>query len=362
LMAASLPACAQPVALTKPDRNDYSVSVFAKGLDQPWGMAVLPDGRLLVTEKKGDLRIISADGKLIQTLSGVPKVIARGQGGLLDVSIDPDFAANGFIYLSYSEGGTDNLVGTAVARAKLMANNLTELTVIWRQTPKVSGPNHWGSRLVWGKDGNLFITVGDRGNFRKLAQDLTTTIGKTIRIKPDGTIPTDNPFVGRSDAKPEIWSYGHRNMQGAFVHPDTGQLWTHEHGPQGGDELNLDQKGKNYGWPLTTYGKEYSGQYIAPETLDGTEPPLYQWTPSIAPSGMVYYTGPYAPLQGKVFIGSLRFRYLTMLSLEGTKVTKEERLLKDMNERVRDVEQALDGSLFVAFDSSDGQIVRLKPK
>lgn len=361
LGAAALSAAPTVINAQTADKP-YEARTFAKDLEQPWGMAFLPDGRLLVTEKAGQLKIISADGKLTQVVGGVPKVVDMGQGGLLDVSVAPDFAKNNLVYLSFSEADNTGKSGTAVARGKLEGNSLTGVTVIWRQSPKVSSPNHWGSRLAWGKDGNLFITTGDRAGFRDLAQNLSTTVGKVIRIRPDGTIPADNPFVGHADAKPEIWSYGHRNVQGAMVHPETGDLWTNEHGPQGGDEINITQAGKNYGWPTITYGKEYSGGAIGSTSKAGLEQPLHYWVPSIAPSGMVLYTGKHKAWQGKLFVGSLKFSYLNMITLSGNKVVAETRMLEEFEERIRDVAQGPDGALYVAFDNGDGQIMRVTPK
>ncbi|MFT4090310.1 MAG: PQQ-dependent sugar dehydrogenase [Asticcacaulis sp.] len=353
----ALPACAQNTG-GKP----YTTKVHAKGLEQPWGMAFLPDGRLLVTEKSGRLRIVSADGRMMQTIGGVPKVVDIGQGGLLDVVVDPAFTKNGFIYLSYSEADSTGKSGTAVARAKLEGHSLLGLKVIWQQTPKVNSPNHWGSRLAFAKDGNLFITTGDRASFRNLAQDLSTTVGKVVRIRPDGSIPADNPFAKQAGAKPEIWSYGHRNVQGAAIHPQTGQLWTNEHGPQGGDEINITQAGKNYGWPVITYGEEYGGGKIGVTQKAGLEQPLHYWVPSIAPSDMLFYIGKHKVWQNKLFIGSLKFQYLNMITLTNGKVTKQEKLLEEFNERVRAVAQGPDGALYVAFDSVDGRIIRVQPK
>jgi glucose/arabinose dehydrogenase len=352
-----------------------TVTTVAQGLDTPWGLAFLPDGRMLVTERIGQLRIVAADGSLSAPVTGVPAVLAEGQGGLLDVVLDPDFATTGLVYLSYAEPDAANpaLAGTAVARATLEGNALTGLTVIWRQTPKREGANHWGSRLVFApapagapQSHVLFITTGDRFEGMDQAQDLTTTIGKTLRIYPDGTIPADNPFVGRAAAKPEIWSYGHRNMQGAALDPRTGTLWTHEHGPQGGDELNPDLAGRNYGWPVITFGKNYlTGTDIKDGRTDapGMEQPVHKWVPSIAPSGMAFYTGSaYPQWSGSLFLGSLAHMRLVRLELDGTRVAKEEQLLGDLNERIRDVRQGPDGKLYLLTDSPEGRILRLDPK
>jgi len=359
----TVPACAQTASAPAETSTAYEAAVFASGIEQPWGMAFLPDGRLLVTEKAGGLKLVSVDGKTVQSIGGAPVVTDYGQGGLLDVAVDPDFKQNGLVYFSFSEDGAADTAGTAVARGRLDGLTITGLSVIWRQTPKVESPNHWGSRLAFSKDGHyLFIAVGDRANQRPLVQRLDTTIGKTLRIRPDGTIPDDNPFVKTPGAKPEIWSLGHRNQQGAFVHPETGDLWTNEHGPQGGDEINIVRPGANYGWPDVTYGEEYGGGTIGVKAKEGTVQPLHYWVPSIAPAGMVWYDGPYTVWQGKLFVASLKFRYLDMITLENGKVVKEEKLLTEFGERVRDVEKGPDGALYVAFDNPDGRIVRLIPK
>lgn len=357
------PACAQTASSPAPESNAFEASVFAEGIEQPWGMAFLPDGRLLVTEKAGGIKLISKDGKSLQSISGGPAVVDYGQGGLLGVAVDPKFSENGLVYFSFSEEGENDTAGTAVARGKFDGSAITGLQVIWRQTPKVESPNHWGSRIVFSKDGQyLFITVGDRANQRPLVQRLDTTIGKTLRIRPDGSIPEDNPFVNTAGARPEIWSLGHRNQQGAFVHPETGDLWTNEHGPQGGDEINIVKPGKNYGWPLITYGEEYGGGKIGQTAKEGLEQPLYYWTPSMAPGNMVFYNGPYKQWQGKVFVASLKFKYLGMITLENGKEVTEEKLLTNFKERIRDVVQGPDGALYAAFDNAEGRIVRVVPK
>lgn len=359
----TVPACAQTASAPAETSAAYEAEVFASSIEQPWGMAFLPDGRLLVTEKAGGLKLVSVDGKTVQRIGGAPVVTDYGQGGLLDVAVDPDFKQNGLVYFSFSEAGDAGTAGTAVARGRLDGLTITGLSVIWRQAPKVKSPNHWGARLAFSKDGQyLFIAVGDRANQRPLVQRLDTTIGKTLRIRPDGSVPDDNPFVKTPGAKPEIWSLGHRNQQGAFVHPQTGDLWTNEHGPQGGDEINIVRPGANYGWPDVTYGEEYGGGAIGVTAKEGTVAPLHYWTPSIAPAGMVWYDGPHKPWQGKVFVASLKFRYLDMITLENGKVLKEEKLLTEFGERVRDVEKGPDGALYVAFDNPDGRIVRLIPK
>ena len=334
----------------------------ATGLVHPWGLVFLPDGRMLVTERPGRLRIVDKDGKLSAPLSGVPDVYARGQGGLLDVALSPRFASDQLVYLSFSEPGEGG-AGTAVARGRLAGNGLEQVQVIWRQTPKVESPNHWGSRLEFGQDGTLFVTTGDRFRFRERVQDLGSTIGKIVRINADGSIPSDNPFVKREGARPEIWSYGHRNLQGAALDPASGQLWTLEHGARGGDELNRPQPGRNYGWPVITYGVDYSGVRIGEGTARaGMEQPVYYWDPVIAPSGAVFYTADaYPGWKGSLFVGSLSPGGLVRLALEGDQVRREERYLADIG-RVRDVVQGPDGLLYLLIDASNGSIQRLVPR
>ncbi len=339
---------------------------LARGLEHPWALAFLPDGRILVTERPGRLRIVSRDDATLSApLSGVPAVAARGQGGLLDVALDPAFATNRLVYLSYAEPADDGTAGTAVARGRLGDAGLENVTVIYRQRPKVQSAAHFGSRLVFGRDGTLFITQGDRQarEYRGRAQDLTQGIGKIIRINPDGSIPRDNPFVGRTDAQPEIWSYGHRNIQAAALHPETGQLWTVEHGARGGDELNFPRAGRNYGWPVITYGRDYSGIRIGEGTArDGMEQPVYYWDPVIAPSGAAFYTGDVYPgWRGSLLIGGLASQALVRLVIANGRVTLEERYLGELNERIRDVQQGPDGYLYLVTDADDGRILRVVP-
>ncbi len=339
------------------------VTAVAEGLQNPWGLAFLPDGRMLVTERPGRLRFVDGQGKVSEPLTGVPAVLAQGQGGLLDVAISPSFATDRLVYLSYSEAGEGG-AGTAVARGKLGERGLEDVRVIWRQTPKVSSGNHWGSRLVFREDGTLFITTGDRANQRPKVQDLSTTVGKVVRINPDGSIPKDNPFVGRQGARPEIWSYGHRNLQGAALHPESGELWTLEHGARGGDELNHPQAGKNYGWPVISYGREYTGLKIGEgnTAMAGMEQPVYYWDPVIAPSGAEFYTGTVFPdWQGDLFVGSLSPGALVRLELNGYKVTGETRYLANLNERIRHVRQGADGYLYLLTDSPRGRVLRVEP-
>jgi glucose/arabinose dehydrogenase len=326
-------------------------------------VAFLPDGRALVTERPGRVRIVGADGKLGVPLEGVPAVSATGQGGLLDVQLDPDFAKNRFVYLSYAEpreGGN----GTAVARGTLTERGLEGVQVIFRQDVTINGRHHFGSRLVFDRQGKLFVTLGDRNSERARAQTLDSHIGKVVRIERDGKVPADNPFVGRADAKPEIWSYGHRNVQGAALHPVTGELWTNEHGPRGGDELNRTLAGLNYGWPKVTFGVEYSGKTISESaTAPGIEPPVHYWVPSIATSGMLFYTGSKFPKwSGNAFVGGLASQQLSRLEMDGNRVVREEVLLKGvLNQRVRDVEQGPDGFIYLLTDEDNGKLLRLEP-
>jgi glucose/arabinose dehydrogenase len=332
----------------------------ARGLEHPWALEFLPDGRILVTERPGRVRIVDRSGMVSAPLGGVPAVAASGQGGLLDIALDPGFAENRLIYLSYAEPGEGG-AGTSVARGKLGEGRLENLEVIYRQQPKVDGGNHFGSRLAFTRDGKLFVTQGERYAYRDKAQDLSTLFGKVVRINPDGSVPRDNPFAGRRGTRPEIWSYGHRNVQAAAIHPETGQLWTVEHGARGGDELNHPEAGKNYGWPVITYGRDYSGMKIGEGTAkSGMEQPVYYWDPVIAPSGMLFYTGDaYPGWKGSVLIGSLRGA-LVRLELRDGRVVKEERYRDgDLGERIRDVKQGPDGVVYVVTDEDDGQVLKV---
>ena len=335
------------------------VETVARGLDRPWALAFLPDGRMLVTEKRGRLRIVTKDGAISEPVAGVPDVIANGQGGLLDVALDPAFAANGLVYLTYSEPGKGG-AGTAVARGKLNDLRLENVEVIFRQKPKVSGGNHFGSRLAFSPDGKLFVTLGERFSFDP-AQDLANDLGKIVRINPDGSIPADNPFVGQEGKLPEIWSYGHRNPQGAAIHPVTGRLWEAEFGPFGGDELNIPEAGKNYGWPVVSWGKHYDGTDIP----DPTEHPefadaIYHWNPVISPSGMTFYTADTIPgWKDNLILSGLSSESITRLELDGEKVVGEERL--PMGSRIRDVAQGPDGALYALTDADNGRILKLTP-
>ncbi len=365
VMALATHAVAQAPRSPTPSTVDGPITTVevARGLDHPWGLAFLPDGRMLVTERSGALLLLDRDGKSRRTVTGTPKVAAGGQGGLLDVALSPAFERDRFVYLSFSEAG-DGGAGTAVARGVLDDARLDNLEVIWRQVPKISGSrNHWGSRLVFARDGTLFVTTGDRYIGRQYVQDLGTTVGKVVRINPDGSIPKDNPFVGRTGARSEIWSYGHRNVQGAALDPATGQLWTVEHGARGGDELNHPEAGKNYGWPVITYGVDYSGVKIGEGTARaGMEQPVYYWDPVIAPSGAAFNTGDrYPGWRGNLFVGSLTPGALVRLVLDKGQVVSETRYLPDVG-RVRDVVQGPDGYLYLLTDADDGRLLRVVPR
>jgi glucose/arabinose dehydrogenase len=368
LLACSLalvpPAQARDAAVkASTQQGTVRLVTVAEGLERPWGIAFLPDGRALVTERPGRLRIVGTDGKLSEPLGGVPAVDAIKQGGLLDVALDPEFAATRLVYLSYTEKREDGN-GTTVARGRLGERGLEDVQVIFRQRPAVSGGHHFGSRLVFARDGRLFVTLGDRFSERARAQTLDSHLGKVVRIERDGKIPADNPFLGRPGALPEIWSYGHRNVQGAALHPGSGELWTNEHGPKGGDELNRDLPGRNYGWPTVTYGVEYSGEKISDSpTAPGIEPPVHYWVPSIATSGLLFYTGTRFPQwRGSAFVGGLANKQLVRLEMDGTRVVREERLLEGVvNERVRDVEQGPDGSIYLLTDEINGRLLRVEP-
>lgn len=370
VVVAAVVACqnapAQAAAQRSPQpraRDDIvTVETVARGLEHPWGLALLPDGRFLVTERPGRLRIVSPDGRLSGPLGGVPLVQASGQGGLLDVTLDPRFAENHTVFISFSEPGAGGVAGTAVARARLTDTALQDVRVIYRQEPKVRGSGHFGSRIVFGGDGTLFVTQGDRQGYAQRAQDLGQGIGKIVRIHVDGTIPRDNPFVGQGGARPEIWSYGHRNVQAAALHPETGELWTVEHGARGGDEVNRPAAGKNYGWPVITYGRDYSGAKIGEGVAkEGMEQPLYYWDPVIAPSGMIFYTGNAFPgWKGSALIGGLASEVLVRLTFDNGAVASEERY--NMDERIRDVQQGADGLIYLVTDSGSGRILRVRPR
>jgi len=358
LIAIPDPVRAQDRIVRAPS-GQVRVETIARGLVHPWGLAFLPDGQMLVTERPGRLRLVSRDGGVSAPLAGVPRVFARGQGGLLDVALAPDFASSRWVYLAYAEPGSGG-GGTAVARGRLGPAGLHDVQVIFRQVPKVDGANHFGSRLVFSRDGRLFVTLGDRFKFTP-AQDFASHLGKIVRINPDGTVPTDNPFARAQGALPEIWSYGHRNVQGATLHPTTGVLWVHEMGPRGGDELNVPQAGRNYGWPLVSWGRHYDERAIpSPASRPDLAGSLRQWTPVIAPSGMAFYTGSLFPAwRGSLLIGGLVARGVVRLTVQGQQVTGEERIA--LGQRVRDVRQGPDGAVYVLTDEASGEILRLTP-
>jgi glucose/arabinose dehydrogenase len=334
-----------------------------EGLEYPWGLAFLPDGRILVTERPGRLRIVGKDGKLApQAVAGLPQVAVHGQGGLLDVALHPRFTQNDLVYLSYAARGEGG-ISTEVARGRLSANRLENVEVIFRQQPKSSSGRHFGSRLVFDREGYLYITLGDRGEMER-AQKADDHAGSVIRLHDDGRVPADNPFVGKPGWKPEKYTLGNRNIQGAALHPRTGQLWTHEHGPQGGDEVNVIRAGVNYGWPVITYGVNYGiGTKIGEGThKPGMAQPLHYWVPSIAPSGMAFYTGDRFPAwRGDLFVGALRDQVLVRLKLDGDKIVNEERMLKNVLGRIRDVRSGPDGYLYLLTDESNGVLTRIEP-
>jgi aldose sugar dehydrogenase len=357
-----------------PERNSnvaFDVVTVAEGLRFPWGMAFLPDRRILVTEKPGTLRIVSTEGKLSNPVAGVPRVDYRSQGGLLGIAIDPNFASNHLIYLSFAEPHDDGTNNTAVARGRLDDQStpakLEDVQVIYHQQPSMRSQQHYGGRLVFARDGKLFITQGERSIIpgRMQAQQLDSLLGKIVRVNPDGSVPKDNPFVGKQGARPEIWSYGHRNVEAATLNPATGELWETEHGTRGGDEINIARKGKDYGWPTIAYGIEYAGGPITGGITqkEGMEQPLYYWDPVIAPSGMTFYTGDLFPAwKGNLFIGGLASMSLVRLTIKDEHVIDEERLLKDLGARIRDVVQGPEGALYVLTDADPGKMLKLIPR
>ena len=367
MLAVSMPLAAQTTK-APPVKTGQAIKVetFAKGLVHPWGMAFLPDGRLLVTERPGRLRIVGKDGTLSAPLQGTPKVYASGQGGLLDVQLGPDFASSGLIYLSYADPRDGSRNGTSVARAKLVTEGaggrLDSVQVIFRQEPSYASSGHFGSRIVFARDGSLFVTLGERFSARDEAQNPGNHLGKLVRIMPDGAPYAGNPK--KDGWRPEIWSIGHRNVQGAALNPVTGKLWTIEHGARGGDEINIPEAGKNYGWPVISYGRNYDFTKIGVGThKDGMEQPLYYWDPSIAPSGAVFYTGDLFPeWKGNLFVGALAGQALHRLVLDGEKVVGEEKLLADLGERIRDVRSGPDGALWLLTDSPQGRVLRVVPQ
>jgi glucose/arabinose dehydrogenase len=347
------------------ERARFNLETIAKGLNHPWGLAFLPDGTLLVSERPGNLRLVSPNGEISAPLQGLPRIDHKGQGGLLDVVLDPDYARNGQLYFSYSEPGKSGKTNsTAVASARIKGGQLVDVTRIFSQQPKVKSNAHFGSRLVFGRDGTLFITLGDRYSRMHDAQTLDNHQGKVVRINTDGSVPADNPFVNTQGARPEIWSYGHRNVQGAAIHPQTGELWSGEHGAQGGDELNITRAGINYGWPVVTYGEDYGGGKIGQGfKKPGMATPVYYWLPSLATAGLTFYTGDQFPnWQGDLLVASLKAQTLSRLDIEQGRVLHEERLLKsELGKRLRHVVQGPDGYLYLLTDEANGAILRLTP-
>ncbi|AGN78539.1 MULTISPECIES: PQQ-dependent sugar dehydrogenase [Pseudomonas] len=365
--AALMPLLAQAAAEQQfhSEEGTLTVSTLADGLRNPWALAFLPGGKdMLVTERAGNLRVVNTEGKVGPPISGVPKVWAEGQGGLLDVVLSPAFDKDRTVYLSYAEEGSDGKAGTAVGRGQLSEDRarLENFSVIFRQQPKLSVGNHFGSRLVFDRDGYLFIALGEN-NQRATAQDLDKLQGKIVRILPDGEVPKDNPFVGKDNVRPEIWSFGHRNQQGAALNPWTGKLWTHEHGPRGGDEINIPEPGKNYGWPIATHGINYSLLPI-PEAkgkhVQGMVDPHHVWEKSPGISGMAFYDSPtFKAWDHNLFIGALATQELIRLQLKGDKVVHEERLLGDLKARIRDVRLGPDGYIYVLTDDKDGALLKV---
>jgi len=365
--AALMPLLAQAAAEQqfRSEEGTLTVSTLADGLRNPWALAFLPGGKdMLVTERAGNLRVVNAEGKVGPPISGVPKVWAEGQGGLLDVVLSPAFDKDRTVYLSFAEEGSDGKAGTAVGRGQLSEDRarLDNFSVIFRQQPKLSVGNHFGSRLVFDRDGYLFIALGEN-NQRPTAQDLDKLQGKIVRILPDGEVPKDNPFIGKDNVRPEIWSFGHRNQQGAALNPWTGKLWTHEHGPRGGDEINIPEPGKNYGWPVATHGINYSLLPI-PEAkgkhVDGMVDPHHVWEKSPGISGMAFYDSPtFKAWDHNLFIGALATQELIRLQLKGDKVVHEERLLGDLKARIRDVRVGPDGYIYVLTDDKDGALLKV---
>jgi glucose/arabinose dehydrogenase len=357
------PISAAPAATYNSSAGPLAVETVAKGLVHPWALAFLPDGRMLVTERPGRMRIVTRDGKLSKPLGGVPDVHSGGQAGLLDVILDRGYAQNDTIYFCFNADTSNNV---ALARAHLDAGDapkLNDVKIIFRQKGPGGGANV-ACRIAQAPDNNLFVTLGDHFGAKEMAQTLDNTIGKIVRIKPDGSVPADNPFVNKKDALPEIWAYGLRNAEGLAFNPADGKLWEQEHGPQGGDEINIIEKGKNYGWPVVSYGLNYDGTIVGTgkKTASGLEDPLWHWTPSIAPSGMAFITGDlFKGWKGSLMNGALKFQLLSRLELRGDKAVKEERLLHDLRERIRDVRQGPDGALYLLTDNSAGRILRVSP-
>jgi glucose/arabinose dehydrogenase len=362
----ALPAAAEPgdiVAEVDSFQASFVVETVAEGLETPWGVAFLPDGRYLVTERPGRIRIVSADGALSAPLEHDRSVVAEGQGGMLGITLDPQFADNGLVYFIYSAGDGE-VTWDEVARGRLAGDALEDVTVIWSADSRIASPGHYGGRLVWDRDGALFVTLGERMFQMAEAQTPSNHFGTVVRINSDGTIPEGNPFTGGEDGRADVWSYGHRNQQGAFVHPETGELWTSEHGARGGDELNVVRAGANHGWPLITYGINYNGQPISPDQeLPGMVDPVWYWQPSIATSGLAYYDGDAFPKwKGDVFAGGLAGMLVQRLEINGTRVVGAEPLLADFGERIREIAAGPDGYLYLLTDNAEGRLLRIRPK
>jgi aldose sugar dehydrogenase len=362
ILAAPANAAASDSPIIDTERERFRVVELARGLDHPWSLAFLPGGDMLVTERAG--RLLRIDAKTLQatTIQGLPSIATVGQGGLLDVALHPAFDSNQLVYFSFAGGGDDG-VGTEVARARLSGDRLEDVVVIFRALPKSNGGRHFGSRLLFDTDGRLLITLGERGE-RSRAQDLGDHAGSVIRINDDGSVPADNPFVATQGARPEIYTYGNRNVQGIALDAVSGRVWAHEHGPQGGDEVNILAPGNNYGWPVITYGRNYvTGTAIGEGThKDGMQQPRHYWTPSIAPSGMTLYNGDKFPAwRGNLFVGALKYRLLVRLETRGQDIVHEERMLEDVLGRIRDVRTGPDGYIYLLTDESDGVLARLEP-
>lgn len=364
--AAGASAWLAPKALRRMDMQGLRPVTLAKGLEFAWSLAFLPSGRMLVTERPGRMRIVAADGKLGEPLAGLPPISVGGEGGLLDVAVDPDFTNNQALYWSFAEPaspGADAPSGTAVARGRLVDDRIVEARVIFRQTDKSTDGTHFGSRLLFAPDGKLFVTLGDRGN-RAAVQRLDSSIGKIVRIGTDGTTPAGNPFASTAGALPQIWTLGHRNVQGIAFHPLTGELWANEHGPQGGDELNVIVAGRNYGWPVITYGTEYLGNAKIGEgtSKEGMEQPVAWWGPiSIAPSGMTFLTSDrYPGWKGDLFMATLRGQALLRIKLDGHRVVEQQRLVTGLLDKIRDVRQGPDGWLYIVCSGPQGRVIRVE--
>lgn len=365
LLALTAGACAPESATTQAQGagdEAYRVATVVEGLEHPWGMAFLPDGGILVTERPGRLRMIRDGALQPEAIAGVPAVHARGQGGLLDVALHPDFERNQLVYLSFSKPGEGGAT-TAVIRGRLEGDRLLDVEEILEADAWSGAGVHFGSRMVFDRDGYLYVSIGDRGTMEN-AQDLSNHAGTILRLHDDGRVPEDNPFVGREGARPEIWAYGIRSPQGLAVHPETGELWETEHGPRGGDEINRIERGRNYGWPEITYGINYNGEPITDETArEGMEQPLHYWVPSIATSGLAIYSGDRFPgWRGSVFVGGLSGTHLARVAFDGTTPDGEERLLEDRGERIRDVRVGPDGYIYVLIDSDDAPLLRIEPE